>query len=211
VFEMFSQVESALSRSRGGLGIGLALTQRLLQMHGGGVKAYSDGLGKGSRFHVQLPLVQRGIAPVRAPAAATAQPLAQAGLSILVADDNVDAAETLATLFEVMGHRVTRVNDGEAAVASAGQGAFDLVVLDIGMPKLNGYDACRRIRAQARDPQPMLVALTGWGQEQDLTKSREAGFDRHLVKPVEAQALEALLAQIRNPGAQGQGALRDSG
>jgi signal transduction histidine kinase len=197
VFEMFSQVESAISRSRGGLGIGLSLTQRLVQMHGGSVKAYSEGPGKGSRFHVQLPLVQ----PVND--AQPAQPEAQEpqhnarSLKILIADDNVDAADTLAALLQVMGHNVQAVHDGEAAVAAAAQFAPQVVVLDIGMPRMNGYEACRRIRAQPHDKPPMVVALTGWGQEQDLERSQAAGFDWHLVKPIEAEALEKLLeAQV---------------
>jgi signal transduction histidine kinase len=194
VFEMFSQVESALSRARGGLGIGLALTQRLVQMHGGSVKAYSDGLGKGSRFHVQLPLVAQSAstAPSARPAAGKA---AAQGLNVLVADDNVDAAETLAALLELMGHRVTQVHDGEAAVAAAKQFNPQVAILDIGMPRMNGYEACRRIRAQSPQP-PFMVALTGWGQQQDIEQSRAAGFDRHLVKPVEAGALETLLSDL---------------
>jgi signal transduction histidine kinase len=209
VFEMFSQVESALSRSRGGLGIGLSLTQRLVQMHGGSVKAYSEGLGKGSRFHVQLPLVH---------AAAESQPQRKheqaraESLRILVADDNVDAAETLGTLLQVLGHTVTQVHDGEAAVAAAASAEHDLVVLDIGMPKLNGYEACKRIRAQAGAARPVLVALTGWGQEQDLAQSQAAGFDRHMVKPVEADALEKLLSEVKPLAAPHRAqALRDSG
>jgi signal transduction histidine kinase len=190
VFEMFSQVESALSRSRGGLGIGLSLTQRLVKMHGGSVKAYSDGLGKGSRFHVQLPLVTGQVVALPSPQGGAQQQAAAAqGLRVLVADDNVDAAETLAALLQFMGHQVMQVHDGEAAVAAAAQSQPQVVILDIGMPKLNGYEACRRIRQQAHAPQPMMVALTGWGQEQDLAQSRAAGFDQHLVKPVAAEAL----------------------
>ena len=196
VFEMFSQVESALSRSRGGLGIGLSLTQRLVQMHGGSVKAYSDGLGKGSRFHVQLPLVRHGSAtPEQASPPAQAVQASQ-GLSILVADDNADAAETLAALLELMGHRVTRANDGEAAVTAAGTAEHDLVILDIGMPKMNGYDACRHIRRQSQAKPPYIGARTGWGQEQDLEHSRQAAFDKHLVKPVDANALQALRESV---------------
>jgi CheY-like chemotaxis protein len=200
VFEMFSQVESALSRSRGGLGIGLSLTQRLVQMHGGGVKAYSDGLGKGSRFHVQLPLAAQKAAQVPKPALAPRETVQADGLRVLVADDNVDAAETLAALLSHMGHTVTQVHDGEAAVMAAAQTHPQVVILDIGMPRLNGYDACRRILQQSPMPAPLMVALTGWGQDEDLAQSRSAGFDRHLVKPVEADALEELLAKWRDSG-----------
>jgi CheY-like chemotaxis protein len=198
VFEMFSQVESAISRSRGGLGIGLSLTQRLVQMHGGSVKAFSEGLGKGSRFHVQLPLVHPDEGASPAPGAAQPSREATGSLRILIADDNVDAADTLAALLQVMGHEVQTVHDGEAAVAAAAQFTPQVVILDIGMPRMNGYEACRRIRAQPHEKRPMLVALTGWGQEQDLAQSQAAGFDWHLVKPIEAEALEKLLeAQVR--------------
>jgi signal transduction histidine kinase len=195
VFDMFSQVESALSRSRGGLGIGLALTQRLVQMHGGNVKASSEGLGKGSRFQVELPLVARKDAPAEPRSAAPDAASAGKGLNILIADDNIDAAETLAVLLEVLGHKVVQAHDGEAAVAAAALARPQVVILDIGMPRLNGYDACRRIRAQLQPP-PVMVALTGWGQEQDIAKSQAAGFDRHLVKPVGADALEAVLGDV---------------
>jgi signal transduction histidine kinase len=199
VFEMFSQVESALSRSRGGLGIGLALTQRIVQMHGGAVRASSDGLGKGSRFQVQLPLAAQAapVASARPQARGSANDRASPhqSLEILVADDNVDAAETLAALLNLMGHKVVQAHDGEAAVAQAARARPQVVILDIGMPRMNGYEACRRIRLQTQQ-QPLMVALTGWGQEQDLAKSHAAGFDRHLVKPVSAEAIEAVLADV---------------
>ena len=195
VFEMFSQVETALSRSRGGLGIGLSLTQRLVEMHGGVVKASSAGLGKGSEFEVVLPLASaRRDAPTSAseePVAA--EPSAPAGLRVLIADDNQDAAATLAMLLEVMGHEVQHVNDGESAVRAAAEFAPDVVLLDIGMPKLNGYEACRRIRAQAAGSAMTIVAVTGWGQPEDRRKSQEAGFDRHMVKPVDPADIAELL------------------
>ncbi|MBA2673734.1 response regulator [Ramlibacter sp.] len=211
VFEMFSQVESALTRSRGGLGIGLSLTQQLVQMHGGAVKAYSDGPGQGSRFHVHLPLVTARVAaaePVQAEVeaadAGSGQPL-----RIVVADDNVDAAETLAVLLELLGHSVWQANDGEAAVRLVAEHDPQLVLLDIGMPKLNGLGACRQIRAQPGGEQRFIVALTGWGQPHDLQQSTEAGFDRHLVKPADAPVLEQLVAQLpqRRPAAD----VRDTG
>ena len=196
VFDMFSQVESALSRSRGGLGIGLALTQKLIALHGGNVKAYSDGLGSGSRFHVQLPLVPSRPRAQDEPAEGAADEAAWR-LRILVADDNEDAAATLGTLLEIMGHEVRLVHDGEAAVAATAQFDPQLVVLDIGMPRLNGYEAAARIRAQDAGRHRALVALTGWGQQQDLERSREAGFDRHLVKPVNVDALAEVIAQVQ--------------
>lgn len=196
VFEMFSQEEAALSRSRGGLGIGLSLTRRLVQLHGGSIVASSEGPGKGSQFLVRLPLHE--VQPVAAeppPAPAPAQPdLSGPGaLRILVADDNRDAAESLALLLEVMGHEVRQAHDGRAAVEAAADFEPQLVLLDIGMPHLNGYDACRQIRAQANGAARTVVALTGWGQPQDMRHSREAGFDHHLVKPVDMEALTGLI------------------
>jgi signal transduction histidine kinase len=193
VFEMFSQEEAALSRSRGGLGIGLALTRRLVQMHGGTVVALSEGPGKGSQFVVRLPVAvgQLGDEGDEQPNHAV---LPQAALRILVADDNKDAVETLGILLEVMGHQVRRAHDGEAAVQQAA--AFDphIVLLDIGMPKLNGYDACRAIRAGAGGAARTLVAVTGWGQPQDVERAREAGFDQHMVKPMDPNALARLIS-----------------
>jgi signal transduction histidine kinase len=198
VFEMFSQVEDAVSRSRGGLGIGLSLTLRLVQMHGGTVKAYSDGSRQGSRFHVHLPLLATQEEPVQAAVEPTVAAQAGAALRILVADDNADAADTLGALIGILGHEVRIVHGGEAAVGAVPEFDPDVVVLDIGMPDLNGYEACRRIRCQAGGARRVLVALTGWGQPQDLVKSREAGFDQHLVKPVEVDALIAALTPSRD-------------
>ncbi len=201
VFEMFSQVETALSRSRGGLGIGLSLTQRLVEMHGGSVRASSDGLGMGSRFQVRLPLAAE---PTQ-----NAEPGEQgaddrfatgAQLRILIADDNQDAAATLAMLLELMGHQVQHVHDGEAAVAAAAEFDPQVVLLDIGMPKLNGYEACRKIRAHAGGVAMTVVAVTGWGQPDDRRASQSAGFDRHLVKPVDPAALADLLAAVAANG-----------
>ena len=195
VFVMFSQVESALSRSRGGLGIGLSLTQRLVQMHGGSIKAHSEGVGRGSRFLVQLPLSTADL-PSAQPAAAPAPLPAGAPLRIVVADDNVDAAETLAALLSEMGHEVREVHDGEAAVQAAASFDPDLVLLDIGMPKLTGYEACALMRRQPGGERRLMVAVTGWGQPQDLQRSQDAGFDRHLVKPIDPQVLGPLVEQV---------------
>ena len=195
VFEMFSQVETALTRSRGGLGIGLSLTQQLVQMHGGSVSAHSAGVGKGSEFRVQLPLAADQANPVEAPAEAAAA-TAAAELRILVADDNQDAADTLSVLLEMMGHAVRHVNDGEAAVKAAQEFDPHLVLLDIGMPKLNGYEACKRIRVLPGGTARTLVAVTGWGQPEDRRSSNEAGFDHHLVKPLDLQALSGLVSKL---------------
>jgi len=201
VFEMFSQIETALDRSRGGLGIGLSLTQRLIEMHGGSVTARSRGLGHGSEFLVRLPLASMPVdelppddpephPPAESPVASGTH------LRILVADDNKDAADTLATLLQIMGHRVRQVGDGEAAVRAVADFNPQVVLLDIGMPKLNGYEACRRIRTQPGGEAMTLVAVTGWGQADDRRRSQQAGFDQHLVKPVDPAVLMDLIAAV---------------
>jgi CheY-like chemotaxis protein/two-component sensor histidine kinase len=193
VFEMFSQEEPALSRARGGLGIGLALTRKLVELHGGTVQASSEGPGKGSVFMVRLPLVDAAAQPVSEPAAQE-MALPAGTLRILVADDNTDAAETLTILLESMGHVVRQAHDGAAAVRVAAEFDAQLALLDIGMPNMNGYEACRQIRAQPGGRGRTLVAVTGWGQPQDLERAREAGFDRHLVKPVDMERLLQLIS-----------------
>jgi signal transduction histidine kinase len=198
VFEMFSQVETALSRSRGGLGVGLALTHRLIAMHGGTVVARSEGLGHGCEFEVRLPLQADGsdgqaVGPVT-PTGHVALPAMP--LRILVADDNEDAAATMAVLLELMGHTVHQAHDGEAAVRMAADFDPQVVLLDVGMPKLNGYEACRLIRSQPGGPAKTLIAVTGWGQPEDRRTSREAGFNEHLVKPVSPADLAGLIASL---------------
>ena len=197
LFEMFSQVAPALDRSQGGLGIGLALVKSLVGMHGGSVEARSDGLGQGSEFAVRLPLI------VESPkenwqdhedhkAGGACGPRRR----VLAADDNVDAAQSLAMLLSVLGHEVRTAHDGQAAVEMAESFRPDVVLLDIGMPRLNGYEAARRIREQPWGKEVALVALTGWGQEEDKRRADEAGFDRHFTKPVDPAALQALLVSL---------------
>ena len=203
VFEIFSQVESALARSRGGLGIGLSLTRRLVEMHGGSVTASSAGLGQGSEFEVRLPLALAAADAQGATSAAieVKQAVAPAaGLRILVADDNEDAASTLAALLELMGHTVQYVNDGAAAVEAVPQFDPEVVILDIGMPKMNGYQACRLIRGLPGGAAMTILAVTGWGQPEDRRASSEAGFDHHLVKPVDPDTLAELLAAVQPQG-----------
>ena len=194
VFDLFSQEESALSRSRGGLGVGLSLTRKLVQMHGGTIAASSEGKGKGSQFTLRLPLAEAVTQTPADTGAAPAAASAPGALRILVVDDNRDAADTLAVLLQVMGHEVRQVHDGASAVTEAASFDPQLVLLDIGMPGLNGYDACRQMRQQAGGSARTLVAVTGWGQPQDVQKAKDAGFDHHLVKPVEMQALVRLIA-----------------
>lgn len=195
VFQMFSQVDRTLERSRGGLGIGLSIVKQLVEMHGGTVEAHSEGLGRGSEFLVRLPT----LAPFAAGAPQTADGSAAARTTrkrLLVADDNQDAAASLGMLLELQGNEVRIVHDGQAAVEAAAEFRPHVILLDIGMPRLNGYDACRQIREQAWNSEVILIALTGWGQEEDRRRSLEAGFDYHLVKPVEPAELEKLLAAL---------------
>jgi PAS domain S-box-containing protein len=191
IFEMFVQVDQSLERSRSGLGVGLTLVRRLVAMHGGTVRAHSEGAGKGSEFVVTLPTV------VAAPGSdAPAEPLpAVSGRKVLVADDNRDAAESLARLLRLRGHEVRTVHDGRSAVRETEAFQPHIVLLDIGMPELNGYDTARAIRAQLFGRERLLVAVTGWGGEDDKRRTREAGFDHHLVKPVELSMLEDLMRQ----------------
>ncbi len=194
IFEMFTQVERASERSQGGLGIGLTLVRRLVRMHGGTVEAKSAGAGKGSEFVVRLPLVLEALASTRAPEPRPEEPAASR--RILVVDDNRDAATSLAMLLQMTGHETHTAHDGSAAVEIIEKQRPDVVLLDIGLPGLNGYEVCRRVRQQPWGGAMVLVALTGWGQDSDRQQSREAGFDGHLVKPVEYVSLMELLESL---------------
>jgi CheY-like chemotaxis protein len=196
IFDMFAQADRSLERSEGGLGIGLTLVQRLVEMHGGSVEARSDGPGTGSEFLVSLPLAEhaRGQRPPAAAGGDQAVPSPPAR-RILIVDDNADAADSLAVLLRMMGNEVYTAHDGLEAVGAAAAFQPDVVLLDIGLPKLSGYEVARRIREQARGSDVVLIAVTGWGQEDDRRRSREAGFDHHMTKPVEFGALQRLLAE----------------
>jgi CheY-like chemotaxis protein len=192
---MFSQAAPALDRSQGGLGIGLSLVRGLVEMHGGTVVAQSDGPGKGSEFTVRLPLAS----PLPAHEPQRAEFTAKtpgASCKVLVADDNPDSAASLAGLLQMMGNEVRSAYDGQEAVEAAQSYQPDVVLLDIGMPRLNGYDAARLIREQPWGKPMILVALTGWGQEEDKRRSREAGFDAHMTKPVDPQSLVKFLGFV---------------
>jgi CheY-like chemotaxis protein len=164
-------------------------------MHGGSVSAASDGLGKGSEFTVRLPIFVENMKAAKRPERRSA-PL-PTGLRVLVVDDNRDSASSLATLLRISGNETALAYDGLEAIEVAEEFAPDLVLLDIGLPKLNGYDAARRIREQPWGKNTMLVALTGWGQEEDRRKSMEVGFNHHLVKPVDHNSLMILLDELR--------------
>ena len=192
VFDLFIQVDRSLEKSQGGLGVGLTIVKRLVEMHGGTVEAFSEGYAKGSEFVIRLPIALTVVKDQRA-SEDKEPPLPPGQHRILVVDDNVDAASSLAMMLKIMGNQVRTAHDGVEAVEAASDFRPDLILLDIGMPRMNGYDACRRIREQSWGKNPFIVALTGWGQEDDKRRSHEAGFNGHLVKPVEPAALERLL------------------
>jgi signal transduction histidine kinase len=192
VFEMFSQVSSVIDRAEGGLGIGLALSKGVVELHGGSVSAHSEGPGRGSVFEVRLPWA-RGDEPADAGGPKEVAHAPGAHRTILLADDNQDALETLQLLLESFGHRVLTAASGDEALAVAERERPDVVVLDIGMPGMNGYDAAQAIRATDWGRHVLLVALTGWGQAEDQARARQAGFDRHFTKPVELHQLQEVL------------------
>jgi CheY-like chemotaxis protein len=198
IFEMFTQVERSLDRAQGGLGIGLTLVRRLLEMHGGSVEAKSDGLGAGSEFIVRLPLAldpQPDGADHR-PSGDGAAHRARTKFRILVVDDNLDAANSLAMLLRIKGHDVRTAYDGISALDVAALYKPQVILLDVGLPRLNGFDAARRIRESDYGKNVVLVALTGWGHAEDRRRSKEAGFDHHLVKPADPSELDIVLESI---------------
>jgi PAS domain S-box-containing protein len=194
LFEMFSQAAPALERSHGGLGIGLSLVRGLVELHGGRVEAQSGGPGKGSEFTVRLPAVEAPAPP--ATAAPEKKPEGGPKCRILVADDNRDAVRSLALLLRMMGHEVHTAHDGLEAVQAAATFRPDAALLDIGMPKMNGYEAARSIREQPWGRNTVLVAVTGWGQEEDKRRAREVGFNEHMTKPVDPVELEKLVCAL---------------
>jgi signal transduction histidine kinase/ActR/RegA family two-component response regulator len=196
IFEMFSQVSPALERSHGGLGIGLALVKGLVELHGGSVQAQSSGAGFGSEFTVRLPIVEAAVSAPQQPDDRREQCRCGKKCHVLIADDLRDSVESLAMMLHMAGHDVHTAHDGLEAVQAAAVFHPDVVVLDIGMPRMNGYEAARHIRKQPWGQKMVLVALTGWGQEEDRRRSLEAGFNHHLTKPVKPAALEQLLADL---------------
>ena len=201
IFEMFTQLDRTLEQSQGGLGIGLTLVQRLVGMHGGSVTAHSDGPGKGAEFMVRLPLANDQTPPQPESHASAAGGSAQSRSRqrVLVVDDNQDSANSLSTLLKLAGNEVETAHDGLRAIEVAERFRPEMILLDIGLPGLNGYNVARRIRELPFGRDILLVALTGWGQEEDRRKSREAGFDRHLIKPVDYNVLMELLGSVRGP------------
>lgn len=196
VFDMFAQVDRSLERTVGGLGIGLTLVKRLVEMHGGTVEAQSEGTGKGSEFVVRLPIPVLQRPQGSRPAGIADASAASDRRRILVADDNKDAATSMSMLLRMLGYETRTAFDGHEAVEAAADFRPDVALLDIGMPKMNGYDVARRLREQAWARDLVLIAVTGWGQAEDKQRTLEAGFGHHLVKPVDPADLAELLASL---------------
>jgi PAS domain S-box-containing protein len=201
VFDLFVQADRALDRSQGGLGIGLTLVKTLAQMHGGRAEAFSPGAGQGAEFIIRLPAAPDA-APVK-PEERPAAPAKGRPLRLLVVDDNKDAADSLALLLRLNGHEVSTADSGAAGLQAALSGTPDVVLLDLGLPGIDGYAVARRIREKA--DKPLLIAMTGYGQAEDRQRSKEAGFEYHLVKPVDPVRLQDLLVEIGSlgPGSRG--------
>jgi len=196
IFDLFTQLDRRSDDSFGGLGIGLALVRRLVEMHGGSITASSNGEGTGSEFVIRLPLLAEGALCVEDQTEAQPCETSSVPRRILLADDNADALESLATVLRLRGHEVFSAPNGAIALETAARHLPEVALLDIGMPLIDGYEVARRIRAQEWGKGVTLVAVTGWGQESDRVRSQEAGFDTHLVKPLDLDKLTALLAQL---------------
>lgn len=188
IFDLFVQSDRTLDRAQGGLGIGLAVVRRLVEMHGGRVTAHSDGIGGGSTFEIRLPLIEESDHDVTEPEVIKTTPR-----RVLIVDDNADAADMLALLLQLDGHEVQAVYSSRDAIARAQSFRPDVMLLDIGLPEINGYEVAEQLRAIPQLPDIHLVAVTGYGRPEDRARARAAGFDDHLVKPVEAIELKRVL------------------
>ena len=197
IFDMFAQVDDSLERSQGGLGVGLTLVKKLVEMHGGAVTVRSDGLGKGSEFMVHLPTISDDTetAVAEAPREQTAS---GGGLRILIVEDNEALAQTTGWMVEMLGHDYRLAGNGKDAMAMAADYLPNVVMMDIGLPGMNGYDLCAAMRAEPHLKDTIFIAQTGWGQDEHRQRAREAGFHHHMVKPLYLEALEALLRTIEN-------------
>ena len=200
VFDLFVQGQHTASYSQGGLGVGLTLVHRLVEMHHGTVECSSEGIGKGTEITVRLPLA---IGAERSADAPELQPkkkgIRPSGLKLMVVDDNEDAAVSLAMLLRLQGHDVCVAHDGPSSLEMAATYGPDLVFLDLGMPGMDGYEVARRMRAEPRLKNVVLTAVTGWGQSEDRRRTSEAGFNHHIVKPPEPRTLELLIAELHRP------------
>jgi len=197
VFELFTQVDHNLERSQGGLGIGLALVKNLVEMHGGSIKAQSDGLNKGSVFTFRLPISET-MPATQSGGAETSLNDSQQQLKILVVDDNIASAKTTGWMLEMIGHAPTLVHDGLEALEVARKSKFDVILLDIGLPGMNGYDICKELRKDSGFKDTLMIAQTGWGQEKDRRLAYEAGFNHHLTKPVNFEEFAQLISNAKN-------------
>jgi two-component system CheB/CheR fusion protein len=200
VFDLFTQGERTLDRSQGGLGLGLTLVKRLAEMHGGTVEARSEGPGKGSEFVVRLPTIsaeEAKPAPIRP---SGPPPAAVQVTRALVVDDNLDVAEALAWMLEGLAREIKMVHSGAAALETAPEFKPDIIICDIGMPGMDGYETCRRLRRLAGLEKVVIAAVSGYGNQEDQRKSKEAGFDCHLVKPIGRAALEELIGSAARDG-----------
>ena len=195
IFEMFSQVDRTLEKTTGGLGIGLALVKGLVEMHGGLIEARSDGQGKGSEFLVRLPVLTEIVTPA-VPLEGDDQP-AITSFRVMVVDDNHDAADSMATMLRLLGNDTLTARDGEEAVLACETFQPDVVLLDIAMPTMNGYEACRQMRLQPGGREIVIIALTGWGTDDDRRRTREFGFNHHLTKPVNLTSLRTILGSLK--------------
>jgi len=188
IFEMFAQLRTALDRSDGGLGIGLALARGLVELHDGTIEAHSPGVGQGSTFRVSLPVASSAPAKI-----ATPENLPRSARKILLADDNTDTLEAFAAVLREQGHEVCVASSGPAVLDLLQHEQPEVLLLDIGMPGMNGYEVARRVRADFPERRMLLIAISGWGQADDKLRAQQAGFDHHLTKPVDLYALAALM------------------
>ena len=197
IFDLFVQADHSLARAGGGMGMGLTLVKRLVEMHGGTVSVHSGGSGKGSEFVLRLPTAAAAQPDVQA--AAALQPEGKGARRILVVDDNVDAAESMALILKMSGYETQCAYDGPSALDAAQYYQPDVVVLDIGLPGMTGYEVAQKLREQPRFDKTPIIAVTGYGQEEDRRRSRQAGFDHHLTKPVSPEVLQSFLDKGRSP------------
>jgi CheY-like chemotaxis protein len=195
MFQLFAQGERSIARSEGGLGIGLTIVQKLAEMHGGSVTAASDGPGRGSEFTVRLPLAKRTAPPKPEPVFA----VADKGLRILIVDDNVDTANGMARLLKLLGNDVRVAHDGFSAIEAARVLRPEFILLDIGLPGMDGYQVASKLRDEECSQDSIIIAVSGYGQDEDRRRTAEAGFDHHLVKPVDFDSLISLIGQLSSP------------
>jgi CheY-like chemotaxis protein len=194
IFDLFTQAQRTLDRSQGGLGIGLTIVRKVIEMHGGTTEAHSFGLGQGSEFIVRLPALKLPARPANIPAAKRAQP--GQTWRVLVVDDNVDSADSTAAILRTSGHEVEVAYSAQKALEMAVEYQPDIMLLDIGLPDMDGYEVANHLRQTPELKEMRLIAITGYGQQSDRQRSREAGFDEHVVKPVDWRQLEELLAAL---------------